>query len=81
MRIIHEALTFDDVMLQPAYSEVLPREVALETHLTRALSLNIPIVSAAMDTVTEAKAPHTMDNPFIVLFVGITVMIVAAISV
>ena len=60
MRIIHEALTFDDVMLQPAYSEVLPREVALETHLTRALSLNIPIVSAAMDTVTEARLAITL---------------------
>ena len=47
MRILHEALTFDDVMLQPAYSEVLPREVALETRLTRALPLNIPIISAA----------------------------------
>ena len=55
MRILHEALTFDDVMLQPAYSEVLPREVALETRLARALPLNIPIVSAAMDTVTEAR--------------------------
>ena len=55
MRILHEALTFDDVMLQPAYSDVLPREVALETRLTRALSLNIPILSAAMDTVTEAR--------------------------
>ena len=60
MRIIHEALTFDDVMLQPAYSEVLPREVALETPLTRALSLNIPIVSAAMDTVTEARLAITL---------------------
>ena len=60
MRIIHEALTFDDVMLQPAYSEVLPREVALETHLTRSLSLNIPIISAAMDTVTEARLAITL---------------------
>jgi IMP dehydrogenase len=60
MRIIHEALTFDDVMLQPAYSEVLPREVALETHLTRTLSLNIPIISAAMDTVTEARLAITL---------------------
>ena len=55
MRILHEALTFDDVMLLPAYSEILPREVALETRLTRALPLNIPIISAAMDTVTEAR--------------------------
>ena len=60
MRIIHEALTFDDVLLQPAYSEVLPREVELKTRLTRSLSLNIPIVSAAMDTVTEARLAITM---------------------
>jgi IMP dehydrogenase len=55
MRIIHEALTFDDVLLEPAYSEILPREVQLKTQLTRSLTLNIPIVSAAMDTVTEAR--------------------------
>ena len=55
MRVIHEALTFDDVLLQPAYSEILPREVELRTRLSRSLELNIPIVAAAMDTVTEAK--------------------------
>jgi IMP dehydrogenase len=55
MRIIHEALTFDDVLLQPAYSEILPREVELKTRITRSLSLNIPVISAAMDTVTEAR--------------------------
>jgi IMP dehydrogenase len=55
MRIIHEALTFDDVLLEPAYSDFLPREVQLKTNLTRTLALNIPIVSAAMDTVTEAR--------------------------
>ncbi len=55
MRIIHEALTFDDVLLQPAYSEILPREVDLATSLTREITLNIPIVSAAMDTVTESR--------------------------
>ena len=60
MRIIHEALTFDDVMLQPAYSEILPREVSLETRLTRSLALNIPIISAAMDTVTEARLAITL---------------------
>jgi len=60
MRIIHEALTFDDVLLEPAYSEVLPREVKLKTQLTRSLSLNIPIISAAMDTVTEARLAITM---------------------
>jgi IMP dehydrogenase len=55
MRIIHEALTFDDVLLEPAYSEILPREVQLKTQLTRSITLNIPIISAAMDTVTEAR--------------------------
>jgi IMP dehydrogenase len=60
MRIIQEALTFDDVLLQPAYSEILPREVSLRTQLTRGLALNIPIVSAAMDTVTEARLAITL---------------------
>jgi len=60
MRIIHEALTFDDVLLQPAYSEILPREVTLKTRLTRNLDLNIPIVSAAMDTVTESRLAITL---------------------
>ncbi len=60
MRIIHEALTFDDVLLEPAYSEILPREVDLSTKLTRSLTLNIPIVSAAMDTVTEARLAITL---------------------
>ena len=60
MRIIHEALTFDDVLLEPAYSEVLPREVKLKTQLTRSLSLNIPIISSAMDTVTEARLAITL---------------------
>ena len=53
-RIAMEGLTFDDVLLIPAYSEVLPREVDLHTRFSRNISLNIPIVSAAMDTVTEA---------------------------
>jgi IMP dehydrogenase len=55
MRILQEALTFDDVLLVPAYSEVLPREVDLSTRLTRGIRLNLPVVSAAMDTVTEAR--------------------------
>lgn len=55
MRIAKEALTFDDVLLQPGYSEVLPREVDLSTALTREIRLNIPLLSAAMDTVTEAR--------------------------
>ncbi|MCK5479395.1 MAG: IMP dehydrogenase, partial [Methylococcales bacterium] len=55
MKIIQEALTFDDVLLLPAHSNVLPREVELKTKLTRNITLNIPLVSAAMDTVTEAR--------------------------
>ena len=55
MRIVQEALTFDDVLLVPAYSEVLPRDVDLSTRLTRRIRLNLPLVSAAMDTVTEAR--------------------------
>lgn len=54
MRIAKEALTFDDVLLQPGYSDILPREVDLSTQLTREIRLNIPLLSAAMDTVTEA---------------------------
>src|SRR3989344_5863958 len=56
MRIVQEALTFDDVLLLPAYSSVLPKDVDLKTSLTRAIQLNIPLLSAAMDTVTEARA-------------------------
>jgi IMP dehydrogenase len=54
MRILQKALTFDDVLLVPAYSTVLPRDVSLKTRLTRDIELNLPLVSAAMDTVTEA---------------------------
>ncbi|MEL6871030.1 MAG: IMP dehydrogenase [Pseudomonadota bacterium] len=60
MRIAKEALTFDDVLLQPAYSEILPREVSLATQLTRDIHLNIPLLSAAMDTVTEARLAITL---------------------
>ena len=55
MRIEQEALTFDDVSLVPALSKVLPKDVALSTRLTREIQLNLPLVSAAMDTVTEAR--------------------------
>ncbi len=55
MRIVQEALTFDDVLLLPAYSAVLPKDVSLKTHLTRAITLNIPLLAAAMDTVTESR--------------------------
>ena len=60
MRIVQEALTFDDVLLVPAYSDVLPREVDLTTQLTRGIRLNLPFVSAAMDTVTEARLAITI---------------------
>lgn len=55
MQILQEALTFDDVLLVPAHSTVMPREVSMSTKLTRDISLNIPLVSAAMDTVTESR--------------------------
>ncbi|TXG83184.1 MAG: IMP dehydrogenase [Thermomicrobiales bacterium] len=55
MRVIQKALTFDDVLLVPAHSVILPREVSLATRLTRNIQLNIPLVSAAMDTVTESR--------------------------
>jgi IMP dehydrogenase len=55
MRVIQKALTFDDVLLVPAHSAILPRDVSLKARLTRKLTLNLPLVSAAMDTVTEAR--------------------------
>ncbi|MGD9392548.1 MAG: IMP dehydrogenase [Chromatiales bacterium] len=60
MRIAEEALTFDDVLLVPAHSSVMPKDVSLATRLTRDIQLNIPLVSAAMDTVTEAKLAIAM---------------------
>ena len=60
MRILEEALTFDDVLLVPARSDVLPREVDLSTQLTRGIRIGLPLVSAAMDTVTEARLAITM---------------------
>jgi IMP dehydrogenase len=60
MRILEEALTFDDVLLVPARSEVLPREVDLSTQLTRNIRVGLPVLSAAMDTVTEARLAITM---------------------
>jgi IMP dehydrogenase len=60
MRLIQKALTFDDVLLVPAYSNVLPAETSLRTKLTRNISLNIPLLSAAMDTVTEARLAIAM---------------------
>lgn len=55
LRIALDALTFDDVLLVPAYSDVLPKDTELKTHVTRGIALNIPLMSAAMDTVTEAR--------------------------
>ena len=60
MRLIQTALTFDDVLLVPAFSDVLPRDTSLKTRLTRNISLNMPLVSAAMDTVTEARLAIAM---------------------
>jgi IMP dehydrogenase len=60
LTIVQEALTFDDVLLLPAYSNVLPKDVCLKTQFTRGIQLNIPLVSAAMDTVTESKMAIAM---------------------
>jgi len=60
MRLIQKALTFDDVLLVPAYSDVLPRDTSLATRLSRNITLNIPLVSAAMDTVTESRLAIAM---------------------
>jgi len=60
MRLIQKALTFDDVLLVPAYSAVLPRDTSLVTQLTREITINIPLVSAAMDTVTEGRLAIAM---------------------
>ena len=60
MRIAQEAFTFDDVLLIPAHSNVMPKEVSLKTKLTREIDLNIPLISAAMDTVTESRLAITM---------------------
>ena len=60
LTIVQEALTFDDVLLLPAYSTVLPKDVSLKTRLTRGINLNIPLISAAMDTVTESRMAIAM---------------------
>lgn len=60
MRLLQKALTFDDVLLVPAYSAILPKDTSLQTRLTRSISLSIPLVSAAMDTVTEARLAIAM---------------------
>ncbi len=60
MRIRKRALTFEDVLLVPAKSEVLPKEVCLKSKLTKTIELNVPFISAAMDTVTEYQAAIAM---------------------
>src|ERR1700724_1225834 len=60
MRVVQKALTFDDVLLLPAHSTVVPRDVSLQTRLTASIALNIPLLSAAMDTVTEARLAITI---------------------
>ena len=60
LRILAEALTYDDVSLVPAHSIVLPKDVSLETRFTRDLRIRLPIVSAAMDTVSEARLAVAM---------------------
>src|SRR3954462_3232572 len=60
MRLLQKSLTFDDVLLVPAYSNILPADTSLKTRLTRNIALNIPLLSAAMDTVTEARTAIAM---------------------
>jgi len=59
-KILGEGLTYDDVLLVPAFSEILPREVNIQSKFTRNISINVPIVSAAMDTVTESQMAIAM---------------------
>ena len=59
-KIVGEGLTYDDVLLIPAYSEILPRDVSIKSKFTKNISLNVPISSAAMDTVTESKMAIAM---------------------
>ena len=59
-KIIGEGITFDDVLLVPAYSQVIPNQINLETHLTKKVKLNIPMMSAGMDTVTEHRMAIAM---------------------
>ena len=59
-RQISDALTFDDVLLQPGYSEILPNATNITTRLTRTINLHLPLISAAMDTVTESKLAIAM---------------------
>ena len=61
MKELKKALTFDDILLVPAHSEVLPKEVSLISKLTNKITLNTPIISAAMDTVTEGCLLYTSD--------------------
>nr|WP_330420661.1 IMP dehydrogenase [Roseburia sp. AM59-24XD] len=71
-KIIAEGITFDDVLLVPQYSEVIPNQVSLETHLTKSIKLNIPMMSAGMDTVTENRmAIAWRDRVESVLFIRI----------
>ena len=60
LRIAQEALTFDDLLLVPGYSDITAKDVSLKTKLTRGIELNMPLVSAAMDTVTEARLAIAM---------------------
>jgi IMP dehydrogenase/GMP reductase len=63
LQAIREAYTFDDVLLKPGLSDVLPSEVDIRAHVTRAIPLNIPIIASAMDTVTEARMRSQWRSP------------------
>ena len=72
-QIIGEGITFDDVLLVPQYSEVTPDMIDLSTHLTNAIQLNIPMMSAAMDTVTEHRMAIAMARELVPVLVGVVV--------
>ena len=68
--IIGEGITFDDVLLVPAFSEVIPNQVSVQTHLTKKICLNVPLMSAGMDTVTEHRMAIAMARQVVsVLFI------------
>ena len=69
MRLLGKALTFDDVLLVPAYSQVLPKDTQLSTQFSRHIALNLPLVSAAMDTVTEARLAIAIASMYLPLYI------------
>ena len=80
LRIAGDALTFDDVLLIPAYSTTLPSEVSLETRLTKNIRLNIPLMSSAMDTVTESRLAIAIEPVVLVLLAFAYIRVVGGVA-